>query len=168
MKSHRKFTHLGYLAVAALFLFAGSAEVVAQRAENRKLPPSQAGAPRGGELASLLGQDVTAGGATPADFSLAGRQIIVPMPMESGYSSRLASPAFSSAEEITDEPRTVSLPSLEQDPALSFPDEGGGHWQPRATSAIPQGTRSGMYPGSRMRGPFEQTYPRPFPGGGQP
>lgn len=40
--------------------------------------------------------------------------------------------------------------------------------EPRPLSALPQGARPSMFPGSRLRGPFQQVYPRPFPGGGQP
>lgn len=40
--------------------------------------------------------------------------------------------------------------------------------EPRPLSALPQGARPGMFSGSRLRGPFQQVYPRPFPGGGQP
>lgn len=40
--------------------------------------------------------------------------------------------------------------------------------EPRLLSAFPPGARPSMFPGSRLRGPFQQVYPRPFPGGGQP
>ena len=109
--------------------------------------------------------------AVRADAGPAGHQIIVSMPMQSGYASRSAAPEFQQveqAEQPKQQPRSLSMPPVEQDAALSFPSERERYWQPRAVSAMPQGTRSGMYPGSRLRGPFDQAYPRPFPGGGQP
>lgn len=39
---------------------------------------------------------------------------------------------------------------------------------PRPLSPFPQNASPSMFPGSRLRGPFEQVYPRPFPGSGQP
>ena len=116
---------------------------------------------------------VTSAAAVRTDAGPAGHQIIVSMPMQSGYASRSALPEFQQAEraeQVKQQPRSLSMPPVEQDAALSFPSERQRerYWQPRAASAIPQGTRSGMYPGSRLRGPFDQTYPRPFPGGGLP
>jgi len=40
--------------------------------------------------------------------------------------------------------------------------------QHRPFSPFPEKASPTMFPGSRLRGPFDQIYPRPFPGGGQP
>lgn len=41
-------------------------------------------------------------------------------------------------------------------------------WERRPVSNFPQYASPSMFLGSRLRGPFQQVYPRPFPGGGQP
>jgi len=170
MKSRRGPKSKKWLAFAALALLAGNSAVGAQELGHGKAArPSRRAAQVSSGIATLFGSEPFSSGAdTRTAAGPTGRQVIVRMPMHSGYASRSASPEFHQIEEVKQEPRSLSIPPAEHDAALSFPNERERYWQPRATSPIPQETRSGMYPGSRLRGPFEQTYPRPFPGGGQP
>jgi hypothetical protein len=175
MKSRQKLKSTKWVAVAALVLLAGSSAVGAQGIGHGKTSPPSLRVPQESSAMAMLLESAPLPGsaAVREDAAPAGHQIIVNMPMQSGYASRSASPEFQQAEQaeqVKQQPRSLSMPPVEQDAALTFPSERQRerYWQPRAASAIPQGTRSGMYPGSRLRGPFEQTYPRAFPGGGLP
>jgi hypothetical protein len=172
MTNHRRLKSIGLMAVTALILFPGSSGVAAQGSSQGKGVVSHPFAARGSDTLPLWGTEMSrSGSVAQAGAGLSARRVIVEMPMESGYSSRLASPWFPNAEDVAnskEEPRALALPAVEADAALTFLSERERYWQPRPNSAIPPGTNSGMFPGSRLRGPFEQTYPRPFPGGGQP
>ncbi len=63
---------------------------------------------------------------------------------------------------------SLTLPPAEQDAPLAFYSTRDRYWQTRLVSAFPEKASPGMFPGSRLRGPFSQIYPRPFPVGGQP
>jgi hypothetical protein len=175
MKSRQKLKSTKWVAVTALALLAGNPAVGAQGIGHGKTSAPSPRVPQESSAMAMLLESAPLAGAAAmrADAGPAGHQIIVSMPLQSGYASRSASPEFQQAEQaeqVKQQPRSLSVPPVEQDATLGFPAERQRerYWQPRAASAIPQGTRSGMYPGSRLRGPFEQTYPRPFPGGGQP
>ena len=72
------------------------------------------------------------------------------------FTTRVAGPAADSS--VPDVRSTTNRFSYERDQTL----------QRRPPSAFPEKASPTMFPGSRLRGPFEQTYPRPFYAGGQP
>lgn len=73
------------------------------------------------------------------------------------FTTRVAGPAADSRE-----------PDVRSTTANRFSYERDQTLQRRPPSAFPEKASPTMFPGSRLRGPFEQTYPRPFYAGGQP
>ncbi len=78
-----------------------------------------------------------------------------------------ASPPPATGEIRSSSGTPVAMPPM-REMTLTFKSQANHYWRPRPASAIPATASPGMFPGSRLRGPFEQTYPRPFSGGGQP
>lgn len=68
------------------------------------------------------------------------------------------------AEEVRE---NLSAAQRGRDASLSLSTE-RDKWERRPVSNFPQNASPSMFLGSRLRGPFQQVYPRPFPGGGQP
>lgn len=62
-------------------------------------------------------------------------------------------------------PQSPTQPK-QDDPSLAFTSR--RWWDPRPVSAFPETAGQNMFMGSRLRGPFDRIYPRPFYGGGQP
>jgi hypothetical protein len=170
MKSQNRYKSTGLIAAAILILLPCSTSVAAQGHRRGNPAPSPAPTVFGGfGSPAVQGSEFYADGSIPrAETGPDTSMIVVRMPMESGYGSRPASPTCDRAEEVVEEPRALALPKVEESGLLRFPSDRERYWRPRPGSAIPAGTSSSMFPGSRLRGPFEQTYPRPFHGGGQP
>jgi hypothetical protein len=183
MKGHRKLQSFGFLAVSAVLLCSSS--VAAQQVRPDNAPPLHG-------LASPACNAPLSAWATGTQPCTPSSSLATDSHKHSGTGSRpsesrdnsRATPSTSfyvgEVKNQPDRPGVLATgkkeegpvgltpPSADQEAPLAFYSARERYWRAQIVSAFPEKASPGMFPGSRLRGPFDQTYPRPFPGGGQP
>ena len=169
MKSQRQAHSLMLAAAATILVLLGSVGAAAQESRHANAPmPTTSTANSESSAASSPNARILPGRPEAREEVTAARS------MEASSFSTAGSRLFSIPHFVAREWEVAGAttgPSVQQprgDASSTLSVEQKEKKELRPVSNFPQGASPTMFPGSLMRSPFQQTYPRPFPGGGQP